>query len=282
MQINIQNNLRTLGSNEALLALSLCEQGKEVVNTRDITSLLNKENTSRKVVHNLLRKGWLTRLKGGRYLFLPPEYGPKGIGENNPFVVASALVDVSYIGWWSAASFHGLTTQRPMVITVAALQQLPARIIEDTKIQFTKVVPRKFFGYKNYNVYQREVRFSTPVKTVVDCIDRPDLAGGCSEVTRIFYEASTIIDPGELFEDSLKMKSIALLQRIGFLADLIKWELPLNIREKIRDAIPTSTRSTFGRSTRKEGDIGYVKDWGLIVHATASDLLAEVKNRKLC
>lgn len=282
MQINIQNNLRTLGSNEALLALSLCEQGKEVITTGDINSLLNKENTSRKVVHNLLRKGWLTRLKGGRYLFLPPEYGPKSTGENNPFVVASALVDASYIGWWSAASFHGLTTQRPMVITVATLQQLPSRVVEDTKIQFVKIVPRKFFGYKNYNVYQREVKFSTPAKTVVDCIDRLDLAGGYSEVTRIFHEASTIISPEELFENALKMKSTALLQRIGFLADLVKWELPLDIREKIRTAIPTSTRSTFGRAARKEGDIGYVKDWGLIVHANASDLLTEVKNRKLC
>lgn len=282
MQNSIQNNLRTLGSREALVVLSLCEQGKEVVTATDITSLLNKENTSRKVINNLLRKGWLTRLKGGRYLFLPPEYGPKSVGENNPFVVASALVDASYIGWWSAASFHGLTTQRPMMIAVATLQQLPSRVVEDTKIQFVKIVPRKFFGYKNYSVYKREVKFSTPAKTVVDCIDRPDLAGGYSEVTRIFHEASTIIDPGELFEDALKMKSTALLQRIGFLADLIKWELPLDIREKIRTAIPTSTRSTFGRTTRKEADIGYVKDWGLIVNATASDLLIEVNNRKIC
>lgn len=132
------------------------------------------------MIHNLLRKGWLTRLKGGRYLFLPPEYGPKNIGENNPLVIASSLVEPSYVGWWAAASFHGLTTQRPMKFTVATLQQSPSRIVEDTEIKFIKVVPRKFFGYKSYTIYQREVILSTPAKTVIDCVDRPDLTGGPS------------------------------------------------------------------------------------------------------
>jgi hypothetical protein len=41
-------------------------------------------NTAPPVIHNLLRKGWLSRLVGGpRYMFLPPEHGPENLGENN-------------------------------------------------------------------------------------------------------------------------------------------------------------------------------------------------------
>jgi hypothetical protein len=39
---------------------------------------------------------------------------------------------------------------------------------------------------------------------------------------------------------------------------------------------PAIQRSIFGRSTRKPGDVGYVNAWGVIVHASASDLLADV------
>ena len=39
------------------------------------------EHTGRKVIRNLVRKGWLTRLGGGRYMLLPPERGVENVGE---------------------------------------------------------------------------------------------------------------------------------------------------------------------------------------------------------
>lgn len=276
MQKDIENNLRTLGPNEARVALSFREQKRNVVARADVISLLQSESTARKVIHNLLRKGWLTRLKGGRYLFLPPEYGPENLGENNPLALASAVVDPSYVGWWSAASFHGFTTQKPMTITVATLRQVSGRVVEGNEIHFVKVVSRKFFGFKTYDVYGREVTLSTPAKTLVDCVDKPELAGGPAEVARIAYGASTVVSQEDLADSALEMKSIAALQRLGFLADLVGWKWQPAIRQRMRDAIPLSTRSTFGRSTRKPGDIGYVNAWGVIVHAAVSDLLADV------
>ena len=280
MKNNIENNLRTLGPNEAKVALSFREQGRDVVTASDVISLLKNEGTARKVIHNLLRKGWLTRLKAGRYLFLPPEYGPENLGENNPLALASAVVEPSYVGWWSAASFHGFTTQKPMTLTVATLRQVPARIVEGNEIHFVKVVPRKFFGFKTYDAYGRGAKISTPAKTLVDCADRPDLAGGPAEVTRITYGASTVVSSEELADTALQIKSTAALQRLGFLADLVGWKWQPAIRQRLRDAISQSTRSTFGRSTRKPGDIGYVNAWGVIVHAAASDLLADVPRKQ--
>jgi hypothetical protein len=35
-------------------------------------------------MRNLIKKGWLARLVGGRYMLLPPEYGPENLGEHNP------------------------------------------------------------------------------------------------------------------------------------------------------------------------------------------------------
>ena len=276
MDNDIQNNLRTLGPNEAKVVLSFREQGRNAVLASDVISLLGNESTARTVIHNLIRKGWLTRLKAGRYLLLPPEYGPENLGENNPLALASAVVEPSYVGWWAAASFHGFTTQKPMQLAVATLRQVPSRVIEGNEIHFIKVVLRKFFGFQTYDVYGRKATLSTPCKTLVDCVDRPDLAGGAAEVARIAYGASMVISPNELADTALQMKSTAVLQRLGFIADLVGWKWPSDIRQKVRGAISPSTRSTFGRSVRKPGDIGYVADWGVIVHAAVSDLLADV------
>jgi len=276
----MQTHLRTLGPKEATVVLSLREQERDVVSASDIITFLGSESTARKVIHNLLRKGWLSRLVGGRYMVLPPEYGPENLGENNVLALASAIVDPAYIGWWAAASFHGFTTQKPMAISVATQRAMLQRTVEGAEIRFIKVAPRKFFGFQRYEVYGRTASISSPAKTVVDCIDRPDLAGGPAELTRIVFGAADEVDAAELLETARRMKSTALLQRLGFLADLAGWSMPPRLRDQLRTAIPKSARATFGRPDRKDGDIGYVADWGLFVHARRDDLLADAPRRR--
>jgi predicted transcriptional regulator of viral defense system len=276
----MKTNLRTLGPKESKVILSLREQGREVVHATDIIELLGSEQTARKVIRNLIRKGWLTRLVGGRYMLLPPEHGPENIGENNPLALAAAAAEPSYVGWWSAASFHGFTTQKPMTVTVATLRQMPARTIEGTEVTFIKITSRKFSGFKTYTVYGRSVAITDPEKTVIDCIDRPDLAGGPAELTRIVYSAMGEIDHEKLVTAAMAMKSTALLQRLGFLTDFVGRKLPEELRLRVRNAVPSSRRSIFGRRDRREGDIGYVAGWGLFVYARRTDLLAEVPRIK--
>jgi len=269
-------DLRTLGPKEAKAVLSLTEQGRDVVRVADIIELVGSESSARKVIHNLLKKGWLSRLVGGKYLFLPPERGPENLGENNPLALASRVVESSYVGWWSAASFHGFTTQKPMTVFVAVTKQAPTRTIEGAEVQFVTVAPRKFFGFQNYKVYDRPVAISTPEKTVTDCVDRPELCGGVTELTRILYGARTEVDAAKLIDAALAMKSTALLQRLGFLMDLVEWPLSSENRTRLRSAIPRSRRTTLGRTRRQTGDIGYVADWGILVNANRRALLTDV------
>src|SRR5208283_3838568 len=276
----METDLRTLGPNEAKVVLSLREQERTTVRAAEIIKLLGREQTARKVIRNLIRKGWLTRLVGGRYLFLPPEHGPENLGENNALALASAVVEPSYVGWWAAASYHGFTTQKPATISVAVRRQMLPRTIEGNEIRFVQLIERKFFGFQSYDLYGRKAVLSTPAKTLIDCVDRPDLAGGPSEVTRIVYGASRDTESQETVETALRMQSTALLQRLGFLSDLTGWRLPDAQRARMRSAIAPSRRATFGRMQRREGDIGYVAAWGLLVHAARSDLLTDVPQTK--
>jgi predicted transcriptional regulator of viral defense system len=275
----METNLRTLGKAESKVVLSLREEGRSLVQTADIFDILGPdvpETSARKVIRNLVRKGWLSRIVGGRYMLLPPEHGPENLGENNILALAAAAVEPSYIGWWSAASWHGFSTQKPMTVFVAVTRQTPAKVIEGAAVRFVKVTDRKFFGYEPYNVYGRRVALSTPAKTLVDCLDRPDLAGGPAELARITHEALADTDAGDVLEAATAMKSKAVLQRLGFLSDLLGGKLPEDARAAVRAKIPASSRSHFGRAEQRDGDIGYVAAWGLFVHAREADLLAEV------
>ncbi len=107
-------------------------------------------------------------------------------------------------------------------------------------------------------------------------MDRPDLCGGPSELARIVFGGASQVDSAALVEDALRMQSTALVQRLGFLTDLVRWKLDDALRARLRAAIPPSARSYFGRAERRDGDVGYVHDWGIFVHASRRDLLADV------
>ena len=279
----MENNLRTLGKAESKVVLSLREEGRSLVQTADILGILGTgvpETTARKVIRNLVRKGWLSRIVGGKYMLLPPEHGPENLGENNVLALAAAAVQPSYIGWWSAASWHGFTTQKPMTVFVAVTRQTPPKLIEDSAVRFVKVTARKFFGFQTYDVYGRDVAISSPAKTLIDCLDRPDLAGGPAELVRIAHSALGETDPHDLLTAATAMKSKAVLQQLGFVADLVGRPLPHEVRQALADRIPKTYRSHFGRPERREGDIGYVAAWGLFVNARREDLLAEVPRIK--
>ena len=276
----MDSTLRTLGPAESRVVLSLREQGRTVVRASDVLDLLGSETSARKVIRNLLRKGWLSRIVGGRYMLLPPEHGPDNLGENNILALAAAAVEPSYIGWWSAAAYHGFTTQKPMTVFVAVLRQTSTKTIEGSEVRFVSVAPRKFFGHETYKVYDRSVSISTPVKTLIDCLDRPDLAGGPAELARIVHSALAKVSPEDALAAAMKMKSKAVLQRLGFLSDLVGRPLPEDVRQKLRDAIPKKYRSHFGRAARRDGDIGYAADWGLHVNVRQEDLLSEVPRIK--
>jgi predicted transcriptional regulator of viral defense system len=275
-----QFNLRTLGPLETKVVLTLCERGRKTVDLKDIQSLVGKGNATRNVIQRLTHKGWITRLRRGRFLLLPPEYGPENLGENNLLALATSAQSPSYAGWWSAASFHGFTTQMPLTAVVAVRNPALDREIEGSPVHFVRLTERKFFGFELYPVYGREVPISSPVKTLIDCLDRPALAGGATEVARIASVALAKVSAEEAVDTAIKFGSKSLMQRLGALCDLIARPLPAPARERLRASIPKSARSRFGRGQALAGDIGYLRDWGLYVDAQPSDLLAEVAEPK--
>lgn len=280
--MNTYFNLRTLGARESQVVLTLRERERSVVRFADLRELTPTEASARSVTRSLVRKGWLARAKRGTYLLQPPEMGPENLGENNPKALATTAVTPSYVGWWSAAAYHGFTTQVPVTVFVATRRRVPSREFEGTPVRFVALTEKKFFGFQNYRVFGRDIPTSTPAKTFVDCVDRIDLCGGPTELTRIADRALATVPAQEVYEDAMRLGSKVVLQRLGFLSDLVQRPFPAELRNALRAAIPKSARSRFGRGEAREGDIGYVNDWGLYVDAERRDLLCEVPRLRDC
>jgi predicted transcriptional regulator of viral defense system len=273
-------NLRSLGAEEAKLILALSARHMSTVTVAEAAEVLGGESRARGVLRRLHDRGWLQRAIGGRYVLLPPEWGAEKVEDFDVYVLASATVETGYVGWWAAASRHGFTTQVPSVLHVASDRQLAPREIQGTEVRYVKLTPKKFFGWQDMISFGRTFRISTPEKTIVDCVDRPDLCGGLVELARIVAAGVHLVADSELVNCALRVGSISTCQRLGYFLDLVDPSFLSDIeRERLRKFIPASARSAVGRNHSEHDDVGYVRDWGLLVHARESDLLSEVPRR---
>ena len=188
----MDNNLnRTLSPLEAKLVLQLeWEERPLVLRTEIVSSLNGSVQRADRVIRSLLAKNWLERLSRGRYVLVPASRGPQGIPDSNMLALGRHFVDPYYFAYATAAGHYRFTSQSRTTVYIASRKQIPDRTIRDTRFRFISLVGRKFFGYESTAVFNEKVNMSDREKTVIDCVDRPDLAGGIGEVTRIIARAA--------------------------------------------------------------------------------------------
>src|SRR5450631_261889 len=178
-EIDMETATRSLSQQESRVVLGLNERGRREATREEIIRLLGGgPKAADHVIESLRRKGWLERASWGKYLLIPPDQGPAALGESNLLALASRIIEPYYIGYGTAATHYGLTTQHRNVIWLVTPVHLRDRRVGDAEVKIVNPVPHKFFGFGPVDVLGYKVTISDREKTAIDCIDRPELAGG--------------------------------------------------------------------------------------------------------
>jgi predicted transcriptional regulator of viral defense system len=99
----------------------------------------------------------------------------------------------------------------------------PAEIkIKNVPFQFIYHNKKHFFGSKKIWIDSfNQVRCSDLEKTLIDCLFKPDYAGGIVEVAKAIYLSKDKIKYDTLFEYVIKFDSQAVIKRLGFLLEAL-------------------------------------------------------------
>ena len=247
---------RGLGGKESFLLLSLARRDKEIFTIDDAREIIDNP---KKILYMLSKKGWILPLKRGLYAIVPMEIGPKGADSFiiHDFIVASYLAKPYYIGYWSALNYHGLTDEIPRTVFIANLKAKKPLKILHSEFYFVKLSKKKFFGFKPIDIEGRKINISDREKTIADCLDHPEHAGGIDDVAKaIFFNHKEL--NLELIEEYLtRMGNLTALKRFGYILEVC------NIEYKIK-TVPLKSYSIFDPlSPRKEV---YNSRWKLVIN----------------
>ena len=264
---------RSLSPQESRVVLSMAENGRKEIVRKEIIDMLGvSPQAADHVIRSLRRKGWLERASWGRYLLIPPEMGPDALGESNVLALASQIAEPYYFGYATAAAHYGFTTQRRQVIRLVTPVRTRHRHVLDTEVHIVNPVPRKFFGFGPIDVLGHTVMMSDREKTVIDCIDRPDLAGGEGEAAIILATACRRIDWHKATRYLKRMSSKTLTRRFGWLAERAGATIPEDVRAHLQEIGRGAGKAFFGPRSPKPGAIGYQDSWQLTANVASHEL----------
>jgi predicted transcriptional regulator of viral defense system len=184
-----------------------------------------KENTVGKLLSDMTNRGLLMRLKEGVYYIIPYE-------ENSEYfmpewhLIAEYLVNDAdhYIAYYSALQLHNLITQPSLKEQIVVSKQIrPSKLkVKNIEFQFIYHNEKHFFGAKKIWVDSfNKVLCSDLEKTIIDCLFKPDYAGGIVEISKAIHSAKEKIDYAKLLEYAITFDSQAVIKRLGFLLELL-------------------------------------------------------------
>ena len=226
---------RTLGPTETRLLNQLAADGHVVFSTAQARAALGNEGQDiNKLLYHLTRKRWLLRLEKGKYLILPLEAGMEGLYSAHEFVIAAHLVQPYAIAYASALSFHALSDLLPHTVFVATTRRKTEVTVEELglRFRFITLTPHKFFGIQTVTIEDQPVRVTTPSKTLVDGLDRPELCGGIIELAKGLKRYAGDGANGtvaslwaQLTADAQRLGNRTVFKRLGYLVEALELEV---------------------------------------------------------
>jgi len=185
----------------------------------------SKASAVRELLSDMTKRGLLMRLKAGVYYIIPYEQNPENFMPDWHLIAEHLVNDAQYyIGYYSALQIHNLITQPSLKEQIVVSKQIrPSEIkIKDISFQFIYHNEKHFFGAKKIWVDSfNKVLCSDLEKTFIDCLFKPEYAGGIVEVAKAIYTTKDKIKYDTLLEYAKKFDSQAVIKRLGFILEIL-------------------------------------------------------------
>ena len=139
------------------------------------------------------------------------------------FEIASKISDSSFVCYHSALEYYGIANQVFSNVLVGSLTKFNSFVFNDNEFICKHVKDIKFVN----NIVNEGIRVSSLEKTIIDCIDNIDLAGGIEEVLNAL-EQIKYVNENKLLEILKDINKMFLYQKIGFLFELYNNQLDLS------------------------------------------------------
>ncbi|HCY40764.1 MAG TPA: transcriptional regulator [Prolixibacteraceae bacterium] len=238
---------------------------KSCFKSSEAFEILSKSSkpTVNQLLSDMTKRGLLMRIKDGVYYIIPYEKDPESFMPDWHLLTENLVNGVDhYIGYYSALQIHNLITQPSLKQQIVVAKQIrPSTInVKEVTFQFIYHNLDHFFGVRKMWIDNfHKVKCSDLEKTFIDCLFKPDYAGGIVEIARAIYISKDKIQFDKLLEYAKQFNSQAVIKRLGFLLDALEINQPIT---KDLQRIKTASYVVLDTELPKEGKL--LSKWSIM------------------
>jgi predicted transcriptional regulator of viral defense system len=232
------------------------------------------ESTHNSLLHHHLRQGRVVRVRRGLYATLPPGASPDTFSPD-PFLVAAKFAPDAVLGYHTALEFHGRAYSvhtRYTFLTATAVRELTYRDVTFRPVLFAKALRVRRQERYAVNEVDRagvSVRVTSLERTLVDVLDRPDLAGGWEEAWRSL-ESVEFFDHGVVVKYALLLDNATVAAKVGFYLQQHRESLMVE-EEHLRPLRERRPKEPHYAQRAHAGTNRFLPEWNLVVPAEVAD-----------
>ena len=173
------------------------------------------------ILSRLEKKGWIERIEKGKYIVIPLG-AEKGKYTLNEFVLGSYLVDPCIISYWSTLNYYGFTEQIPRTVFIQTTSRKKHQEVTIFGIPYKiiRIKEEKIFGTKKEWFEETKISLTNREKTIIDCLDKPQYAGGIIEVAKALRTEE--YDKKTLVKYAKKINNTGVIRRLGYICDFLQ------------------------------------------------------------
>lgn len=227
----------------------------KVFNMQDVNNITHNENSSKSLIQRMLKEEYIKRIKYNLYAVCDLEYG---LVIPDQYIIGSKIQNDSFVSYHSAFDYYGVKNQVFYVVYISSRKKFENFEFDGYSYEFIK---NKYdFGI----VQEGKVRITDKERTVLDNINRTDLAGGNEELI-MCLELIGSLDNKKIKEYLKYYNSKKLYAKAGFVLELFKDRLGIE-EETIQECHENlcNTHYYFDDETKRIKN-KFISNWNLIV-----------------
>jgi predicted transcriptional regulator of viral defense system len=237
---------------------------EEFFTFQEAAALVGDRNAARTSLQRLVRGGYVKPVKRGLYQLVPAEYlGVERLQPFDKFLLGRKLVAPYFFSYHSALEIHGVANAAAFA-TVYVSSPRQFRPLNHRGVGYVWVRKTRLFGTEKAVWSDKEVVVSDRERTIIDCLDRIELAGGLEEAFKSITSFPAV-NKERLLSHLAMLGKKSLIRKLGFLLSMEEvrraWGVEDSLLRRLRRSV--TDKVYYFAPVGEEGRL--VKEWNLIV-----------------
>jgi len=239
--------------------------------TKEALALIPNKHTCMNTLKQLMRSRHIVKVRRGLYEVVPLEQLGKEKAAADKFLLARKVTSPYSLAYHSALEIHGVANT-VIYNAVALVSPNQFRSFEYEGVSYRWIPRQDLTGTQKTIWGSAQVIVTDRERTILDCVDRLDLAGGFEEAFKSLSSMKNV-NFDRLYDYAVAQRKKIIFHKLGFLLSRQQIRDSWHVNDEQLASLRKNLSSKIYYFLARKGSGRLVKEWNLVVPSNIEETM---------